>query len=74
MTMDSYCPPVFSEAELQAMTVFHEEWSAIRDEYDEKLALSEVQKTKPWERLRRAATAALQVFSVRGVLPEDEEV
>ena len=69
-----YGSPVFSRAEVEAMKKFHATWDLVADCVDGRPRLEEVQKVSEWARLRDAAAEALSVFSMRGKLPEDEEM
>ena len=67
-------PPVFSRAEIEAMKKFHATWDLVADHVSGRPRLEEVQTLPEWVQLRDAAAEALSVFSVRGRLPEDEEM
>jgi hypothetical protein len=69
-----YGPPVFSRAEAEAMKRFHATWDLAADRVDGWPRLEEVQGLPEWVQLRDAAAEVLSVFSVRGKLPEDEEM
>jgi hypothetical protein len=73
--MDNDLPSVFSPDEVEAIRNFHSVWDsaaeALPDDYP---ALGAVQALPEWDRLRRAAASALDVFERRGRMPEDREV
>jgi hypothetical protein len=69
-----YGAPVFSRAEVEAMKKFHTTWELAADCLGGRPRLEEVQRLPEWIQLRDAAAEALSVFSVRGKLPEDEEM
>jgi hypothetical protein len=54
---------------------YHAVWeavaAAVQDEYP---SLDVVQALPEWDRLRRVAGQALEVFAVRGTMPEDQEI
>lgn len=63
---------VFSADEADALGEFYDMWRSVHlpDDYP---ALSDVQATPDWGRLRSAALAAAAVFTRRGRMPEDHE-
>ena len=67
-----YSAPIFSREEQKAIWAYHEIWAKIADVMNDKLDISELQKTKPWNEMRLAAQGALEVFMDRGIMSEDE--
>jgi hypothetical protein len=73
--INGYGPPVFSEAEVLAIKVYHAQWQGIVDSLRvAQLSLDQVQELDQWKRLSVAAQHALKAFTKRGKLPEDIEV
>ena len=69
-----FTSPVFSELERNAVESFYLEWDAAASALPEgSPPLEEVLAAPYWARLRDAATAALNVFMIRGRLSEDIE-
>ena len=72
---ENYCEPVFSEQEQRAIQEFHEVWNAVADATPNPLpSLQVTQRLDEWERLRSSAISAMEVFTIRGRFPEDEEL
>jgi hypothetical protein len=65
---------VYTSEEVEALQDYHEVWelaaAALPDTYP---SLADVQAMPEWEKLRRAAELARDVFAKRGMLPEDRE-
>jgi hypothetical protein len=67
-----YPKPAFSVEEQQAIQQYHAAWKKCSDEFpDTNLPIEEFQGTQTWQKLHEAARIALDVFSIRGLLPED---
>lgn len=65
----------YSPDEVDAMVAFHKEWEWVIAHTPNPMPnLAEAQQLPAWDRLRRAAAEALEVFEHRGRLPEDQEV
>jgi hypothetical protein len=63
--------PAFSYDELAAVTAYDALWNEVAAETPDPLpALSELQSSAAWRRLRDGARRALAVFAARGRLPE----
>lgn len=68
-------PPVFSIEEIDALMQFHNTWCEVTDSVPDPLPRLELTLKLPeWELLRLAAEEALGIFSVRGSLPENQEI
>lgn len=66
--------PVFSPDEQLAIRNFHAVWESVADDTPDPLPpLSELISSEPWERLRRAAEEARQMFRRRRLLDEEAE-
>ncbi|QKD02799.1 hypothetical protein [Mesorhizobium loti] len=71
--LEHYAEPVFSIDEQQALRDYRTVLNRVSDDTPKMLPpLEQVIGTEPWERLRRAAARALEVFMRRG--PFDWEV
>jgi hypothetical protein len=72
---EDYPPPAFSAGEVTALAITHDAWLAFADATprnikDEHAALS----MPEWKTFVDACSTAIQVFQVRGRLPEDAEI
>lgn len=66
--------PVFSLAEIEAIAAFHSSWDAVASATPDPLpSLGALTGTEQWQRLAKAATSALEVFQIRGYLPENPD-
>ncbi|MCW0016098.1 hypothetical protein [Rhizobium sp. BT-226] len=64
---DTYLEPVFSRQEQIAIREFHRIWDAVADEMPEGYSrLEDLIGTALWERLRKAAEQAHDIFILRG--------
>lgn len=73
--LDWFVEPVFSMAEQAAIRKFDATLRAVAGDTPSVLPeLSDLIGTEPWDRLRTAAEAALEVFQVRGKFDEQREV
>jgi hypothetical protein len=71
----AFAGPVFSVAERDAISRFHKVWDEMTSSTPEPLpTLDALFETAEWQRLRDSALEALQVFLVRGRLPENQEI
>jgi len=65
----------FPPDEIAAVTEFHTIWNAVAKAIpDDWPTLEAVQAMPAWDRLRRAAASAGEVFARRGTMPEDHGV
>ena len=68
-------PPVYSEAEREAVVEFDRIWNRVAEATPDPLpSLDEACRLPEWEELRAAAHRALSCFLGRGRLPEDSLV
>ena len=65
---------LYSSAEIAAMADFHDVWLGAFAATTDRAELSIVQTRPEWLALRDAARSALEVFQVRGRMPQDQEV
>lgn len=72
--LKEYLPPVFTEPEHRALLAFHAVWENVASQTPVQMPpLEQLIGTPEWERLRAAAQLALEAFSPRGKLSEDQE-
>ena len=73
---DRHSVSAYSPDELAAMRAFHAVWDRAADalQYERSWDVAFAQTLPEWDDMRRAAAAALEVFAVRGRMPEDHEV
>ena len=65
----------YSPDELAALEAFHAVWDRAADALPDDFPRVATARALPeWDEMRRAAAAALEVFAVRGRMPEDHEV
>jgi hypothetical protein len=70
-----FTPPVFTEAECQAVEQFHLLWEKVKDTIPDNFPPFEQVLAEPyWAEFRDGAIEALRVFSARGKLSEDVEI
>jgi hypothetical protein len=63
----------YSDEEIEALRNVHADWTWVGDHTPNPLPeLAEVQRLPAWQRLRDAAGTALDVFLVRGRMPDDD--
>ena len=67
-----YPDPVFTANERQVIKEFHKVWESVSEKTPDPLPqLTELFESPYWNKLKEAAQIGLEVFMVRGKLPED---